>query len=265
MSSTRSAASSASPIAWTSPISAKTGLTVVLRFGAADCIIAWVDLPGIARYQMEFAFYAPDRRLTLSFPSPFLRSMPTLLKVEGGDPSSPQAWSNEQVVSYAESFKEELIHFHDCITSGRPPRHLGRGRAARHRALRRPSSTPILPAGRCRIRPMPRPRVPALWDRPERWRSSAWASWGQGAWGRPICARLPQRRPSGRRCCRSCGNGTGERRVAPAGHAQRPRRDAACRWSGRVLVAASSDTHLDCIAELADAGDARIGARSPAA
>jgi predicted dehydrogenase len=97
------------------------GLTVVLRFGAAECIIAWVDLPGIARYEMEFAFYAPKRRLTLSFPSPFLRSMPTLLKVEGGDPSSPQAWSNEQVVSYAESFKEELIHVHDCVASGRPP------------------------------------------------------------------------------------------------------------------------------------------------
>jgi predicted dehydrogenase len=99
----------------------ENGLTVVLRFGAAECIISWVDLPGIARYEMEFAFYAPDRRLTLSFPSPFLRSMPTLLKVEGGDPSSPQAWSSEQVVSYAESFKEELIHFHDCVTSGRPP------------------------------------------------------------------------------------------------------------------------------------------------
>jgi predicted dehydrogenase len=99
----------------------ENGLTVVLRFGAAECVIAWVDLPGIARYEMEFAFYAPERRLTLSFPSPFLRSMPTLLKVEGGDRSSPQAWSNEQVVSYAESFKEELIHFHDCVTSGRPP------------------------------------------------------------------------------------------------------------------------------------------------
>jgi predicted dehydrogenase len=99
----------------------ENGLTVVLRFGAAECIIAWVDLPGIARYEMEFAFYAPERRITLSFPSPFLRSMPTLLKVEGGDRSSPQAWSNEQVVSYAESFKEELIHFHDCVTSGRPP------------------------------------------------------------------------------------------------------------------------------------------------
>jgi predicted dehydrogenase len=99
----------------------ENGLTVVLRFGAAECIIAWVDLPGIARYEMELAFYAPDRRLTLSFPSPFLRSVPTLLQVEGGEPPSPRAWRNEQVVSYAESFKEELIHFHDCVTRGRPP------------------------------------------------------------------------------------------------------------------------------------------------
>jgi hypothetical protein len=41
-------------------------------------IVTWVDLPGMARYQMEFAFCA-DRRLTLSFPSPFLRSAPTVL------------------------------------------------------------------------------------------------------------------------------------------------------------------------------------------
>jgi predicted dehydrogenase len=99
----------------------ENGLTVVLRFGAAECIIAWVDLPGIARYQMEFALYAPDRRLSLSFPSPFLRSMPTLLRVEGGEVQSSRAWRNEEVVSYAESFKEELIHFHDCVTAGRTP------------------------------------------------------------------------------------------------------------------------------------------------
>jgi predicted dehydrogenase len=99
----------------------ENGLTAILRFGAAECIVAWVDLPGIAHYEMEFAFYAPDRRLTLSFPSPFLRSVPTLLHDEGGASPSSRAWRNEQVVSYAESFKEELIHFHDCITAKRPP------------------------------------------------------------------------------------------------------------------------------------------------
>ena len=61
------------------------GITAVLRFGATQCVLTWVDLPGIARYAMEFAFYAPQSRLTLAFPSPFLRSAPTLLTREGGE------------------------------------------------------------------------------------------------------------------------------------------------------------------------------------
>jgi predicted dehydrogenase len=97
------------------------GLTAILRFGETQCIVTWVDLPGMARYQMEFAFYAPDKRLTLTFPSPFLRSMPTLLTTETGETDSPRAWRNEETASYAESFKQELLHFHDCVTSGCTP------------------------------------------------------------------------------------------------------------------------------------------------
>jgi predicted dehydrogenase len=70
---------------------------------------------------MEFAFYSPDRRVTLSFPSPFLRSMPTILIREDGKAHSPESTVTQQVVAYAESFKEELIHFHDCVTNGKKP------------------------------------------------------------------------------------------------------------------------------------------------
>lgn len=97
----------------------ETGLTVILRFGAAECVVTWVDLPSIARY--SFALYCPDRRLTLSFPSPFLRNMPTLFIDETGEPSSVQSRRNEEIVSYAESFKEELLHFHHCVTNGLEP------------------------------------------------------------------------------------------------------------------------------------------------
>ena len=96
-------------------------VTAVLRFGPAQCVITWVDLPGIARYQMEFAFYAPDQRLTLSFPSPFVRNLPTLLSIEGGEPVSGRAWRSEETTSFTESFKNELIHFHECATTGRAP------------------------------------------------------------------------------------------------------------------------------------------------
>jgi predicted dehydrogenase len=99
----------------------ETGVTAVFTYGAAQCILAWVDLPSIARYSMEFAFYSPDRRLTLAFPSPFLRSMPTLLIAEDGKAHSAHATVTEEVVSYQESFKQELIHFHDCVSTGRTP------------------------------------------------------------------------------------------------------------------------------------------------
>jgi predicted dehydrogenase len=104
----------------------ENGLTAIFKYGAAQCILAWVDLPGIARYSMEFAFYSPERRVTLSFPSPFLRSMPTLLVTEDGVAKSPRSSRTEEITSYRESFKEELIHFHDCVTGGGEPVTSGR-------------------------------------------------------------------------------------------------------------------------------------------
>jgi predicted dehydrogenase len=97
-------------------------VSVCLRFGEVDCHLSWVDLPGIARYKQEFAFYAPGERLTLELPSPFLRSMPSKLIVEGGDAGTSDSWSREEIVSFEEAFKRELVEFADCIATGRPPR-----------------------------------------------------------------------------------------------------------------------------------------------
>ena len=44
------------------------------RSAAVEAVFAWVDLPGIARYAQDWSFYGPDRRATLEFPSPLLRS-----------------------------------------------------------------------------------------------------------------------------------------------------------------------------------------------
>jgi predicted dehydrogenase len=97
-------------------------VSINLRFGEIDCHLSWVDLPGIARYRQEFAFYAPDQRLTLELPSPFLRSMPSRLIVDGGDPGTAHSWTRDEVVSYEEAFKRELVEFSECITTGREPR-----------------------------------------------------------------------------------------------------------------------------------------------
>jgi predicted dehydrogenase len=95
-------------------------VNTVLEFGGLQCVLAWVDLPGIARYKMEFAFFAPNGRLTLSIPSPFLRSMPSLLTIEGGETGgSSRSWSTSEVSSYDEAFKRELVAFHDYVRNDR--------------------------------------------------------------------------------------------------------------------------------------------------
>jgi predicted dehydrogenase len=96
-------------------------LTAMLRFGDLPVAIHWIDLPGIARYKMEFAVYSPSRRLTLSFPSPFLRSEPTLLEIEDGDPGDAYSRVAQEITSFESPFKRELLAFHDSVTQGTPP------------------------------------------------------------------------------------------------------------------------------------------------
>ncbi len=103
----------------------RRSVVVEMRFGAAECHLSWVDLPGIARYRQELCFYAPAQRLTLELPSPFLRSMPTRLLIEGGDVQTGRSWQREEVASYEEAFKRELLEFSDCIRTGREPRTSG--------------------------------------------------------------------------------------------------------------------------------------------
>ena len=93
-----------------------------LVFDGVDCHLSWVDLPGIARYRQEFAFYGLDARATLTLPSPYLRGEPSELAVEGGHADTAHSWRTVETVSYVEAFKRELIEFHNAITEGRAPR-----------------------------------------------------------------------------------------------------------------------------------------------
>jgi predicted dehydrogenase len=105
---------------------AEDRVTVLLRFGDLPVAIHWIDLPGIARYEMEFALYAPGRRACLSFPSPFLRNEPAMLEIEDGDTGSARSWRSREVVSYESGFKAELEAFHESVTTGTPPATSGR-------------------------------------------------------------------------------------------------------------------------------------------
>ena len=58
-----------------------------------------------------------DGRVTLSFPSPFLRNAPTLLAIEGGEPGAVDSWRREEVTSYESGFKLELVAFYDAVVN----------------------------------------------------------------------------------------------------------------------------------------------------
>jgi len=98
----------------------ETTVSVMLRFGELPVAIHWIDLPGIARYEMELAFFAPDRRISLSFPSPFLRSAPTIIAIETGEAGTARSSASEEITSYDSSFKRELVAFHSAIVDGTP-------------------------------------------------------------------------------------------------------------------------------------------------
>jgi predicted dehydrogenase len=98
------------------------GVTLVLDFGATRCAMAWVDLPGMARYQQEWAFFGLERRARLVLPSPYLRNAPTMLFSEEGEPGTVRSSERIQVESYDEAFRRELVEFHEAVTEGRPPR-----------------------------------------------------------------------------------------------------------------------------------------------
>ncbi|MBI2467459.1 MAG: Gfo/Idh/MocA family oxidoreductase [Candidatus Rokubacteria bacterium] len=73
----------------------------------------------LADYREEIGLYAPDARLRLCFPSPFFRNEPTPVLVSGMDGEA--AWEKRVVASHREAFKEELLHFAECVQQRRRP------------------------------------------------------------------------------------------------------------------------------------------------
>jgi predicted dehydrogenase len=97
-------------------------VALAASFGPGVATFSWIDLPGIARYEQEIALYGPERRNRLVFPSPLLRDYPAELVVEGGDPGGIESWRTIRTVSYEESFKAELLGFHEAASNGSTPR-----------------------------------------------------------------------------------------------------------------------------------------------
>ena len=82
-------------------------------------LMSWVSLPGLRLYEERLRFVSPEMRVTLTFPSPYLRHFPTPLLIEHMDGPS-EVVAEQRTVSYEEAFRAELHHFRAAIAEGRP-------------------------------------------------------------------------------------------------------------------------------------------------
>lgn len=103
-------------------------LTTTFRYGdGVRAVLTWTFLAELRHYDEEIAVLADAARVRIRFPSPYFRNMPTPIVIEGMEGEAN--WTKTLTVSYEEAFKQELIHFHACVTTGATPEtdgHAGR-------------------------------------------------------------------------------------------------------------------------------------------
>ena len=96
------------------------GMLTCMRYASGvRAIISLQYLPDLANYEETVAYYAKAGRVRLAFPSPFFRNMPTPVFVEGMEDGKP--FEKRVIASMKEAFKEELLHFADCVQKGKTP------------------------------------------------------------------------------------------------------------------------------------------------
>lgn len=81
--------------------------------------MSWISVPGLKHYEETLRFVGDDRRVTLVFPSPYIRHAPTPLFIERMEGDDLVVESH--TVSYEEAFRAELHAFRSSVTEGTPP------------------------------------------------------------------------------------------------------------------------------------------------
>jgi predicted dehydrogenase len=80
---------------------------------------AWIQVLGTFEYRETIQFMFAEEVHALEFPSPWLKQHPTVYRRSRRDGRTDDV---RIVKAYDESFRRELLHFHDCIVDGTPCR-----------------------------------------------------------------------------------------------------------------------------------------------
>ncbi|MFN7997505.1 MAG: Gfo/Idh/MocA family oxidoreductase [Bryobacteraceae bacterium] len=104
---------------WPDDVTYPTITSVFAYNNGPRVVFTWSYLAELRDYFEELAFMGEESRVRIQFPSPFLKHFPTPVEVQGM--SEGAEYRKRVNVSYAEAFKEELVHFHECIHADRDP------------------------------------------------------------------------------------------------------------------------------------------------
>jgi predicted dehydrogenase len=81
--------------------------------------LSWISVPGVKHYEERLRFVGPEKRVTLTFPSPYLRHAATPLEIERMD--GGELVVEQRTVSFEEAFRDEMHYFRRCLVEGTPP------------------------------------------------------------------------------------------------------------------------------------------------
>ena len=87
--------------------------------GGGRVSMTHLNLPGVPDYRECLTVYCTDRIIELEFPSPYLRHLPTRLRMRRGG-AGPALETRDYRASYEEAFREELRAFHAAATGEAP-------------------------------------------------------------------------------------------------------------------------------------------------
>ena len=91
-----------------------------LKYGANSRAFFKVGITNYKEFIEEITAYGEDKIVTVRFPNPLLKNAPTVVEVR----ETVDNMIVEQIISpsYEESFRNELVYFHECVTQSLEPR-----------------------------------------------------------------------------------------------------------------------------------------------
>lgn len=98
------------------------GLAIAAIFGYPNdmrCVFDTAITPGLRKFDESLTAYSADHVVSIVFPSPFLKYAPTVVEERRMEGDTYQEL--QSTAPYIEAFKEELVHFHECIVQGKTP------------------------------------------------------------------------------------------------------------------------------------------------